>query len=189
MNIAHIEPYSFIYGPGCRTVIWTQGCSIQCKGCWNTHMWNFEPKTLLSVDELLSQILSYKPDIDGITLLGGEPLDQYHEVLQLCQKTQENGLSVMLFTGYEMHEIYQKNMQDILLCTDILITGRYDLTKRTLEHQWIGSTNQEIHFLTEKYRQYKIQNNNYVEITLTDTGALNILGFPDKNLLNMLKNT
>ncbi len=188
MNIAHIEPYSFIYGPGCRTVLWTQGCSIQCKGCWNTQMWSFEPKMQYSIHELLSQILENKPHIEGITLLGGEPLDQYQDTLELCQKTQENGLSVMLFTGYEMNEIEEKNMQDILLCTDILITGRYDLTKRTLQHQWIGSTNQEIHFLTEKYSQYNVQNNNYVEITLTDTGALNILGFPDKTLLNTLKN-
>ncbi|GAB4346881.1 MAG: hypothetical protein OHK0038_26960 [Flammeovirgaceae bacterium] len=182
MNIAHIEPYSFIYGPGCRTVIWTQGCSVQCKGCWNTDMWSFEPKNLFSADELLSQILKNTPDIEDITLLGGEPLDQYPEILELCQKAQQNGLSVMLFTGYEMHEIHEKNMQNILPYLDILITGRYDLTKRTLEHQWIGSTNQKIHFLTEKYLNYPINNQNYVEIHLNENGSANILGFPYKNL-------
>lgn len=182
MNVAHIERYSFIYGPGCRFVIWTQGCSIQCKGCWNTQMWDFQPKTLITVRELLSQIMTEKSLIEGITVLGGEPLDQYEETLELCQEIQKNGLSVMLFTGYEMQEIHKKNMHHILGYTDILITGRYDLTKRTLEHQWIGSTNQEIHFLTETYQNYSIKNDNYTEITITDAGALHILGFPDNTI-------
>ncbi len=179
MNIAHIEEHSFIYGPGCRFVIWVQGCSIRCKGCWNQEMWSFKPKICLSVEEIFSQIKKEKDDIEGITLLGGEPLDQYLDVDSLFARCQEIGLTTMLFTGYEMYEIHQKNMSSILEKTDILITGRYEQSKRTLQHQWIGSTNQEIHFLTERYANFNTQNNNYVEITINESGQITLLGFPE----------
>ncbi len=182
MNIAHIEEHSFIYGPGCRFVIWVQGCSIRCRGCWNKEMWSFENKTILFIQELLCKIKSEINYIEGITLLGGEPLDQFDEVLELLIECRKLGLTTMLFTGYEMFEIEAKQMTSILENLDILITGRYDKTKRTLSHQWIGSTNQEIHFLTDRYANYEIENNNYTEITINEDGSTTILGFPPKNI-------
>lgn len=184
MNIAHIEEQSFIYGPNCRFVIWVQGCSIRCKGCWNTQMWSFEDKTILSVEELMHKIEQEKDVIQGITLLGGEPLDQFEEVLKLLIECRKIGLSTMLFTGYEMSEIIQKEMGAIVENLDILITGRYDKTKRTLNHQWIGSTNQEIHFLTERYANYEVKNDNYIEITIDTSGKMAILGFPNRKIIN-----
>jgi anaerobic ribonucleoside-triphosphate reductase activating protein len=181
MNIAHIEPQSFIYGPGCRFVIWTQGCAIHCKGCWNTGMWDFTPKHEIQVSEIHEQILQYRNEIEGITLLGGEPLDQYEETLSLLTLCVKSGLSAMLFTGYEMHEIEEKGLTAITKNLDILITGPYEKSNRTLYHQWIGSTNQRIHFLTTRYAGYKIKNKNYTELTLNEDGSITILGFPDKN--------
>ncbi|MDP8162370.1 4Fe-4S single cluster domain-containing protein [Pasteurella skyensis] len=179
MNIAHIERHSYIYGPGCRFVIWTQGCSLGCKGCWNTAMWSFNPINLLTIDEIYQQIRENKNNIEGITLLGGEPLQQFDETLQLVKRCKQAGLTTMLFTGYEWEEIEQNKMNSILDYLDILITGRYQKDKRTLNHQWIGSTNQEIHFLTDIYQNYQIDNANYVEITIDKFGKQEILGFPD----------
>jgi anaerobic ribonucleoside-triphosphate reductase activating protein len=185
MNIAHIEEHSFIYGPNCRFVIWVQGCSIRCKGCWNTEMWDFEDKTTLSIQDLLRKIENEKDTIDGITLLGGEPLDQFNEVAELLVECRKLGLSNMLFTGYEMTEIAKKQMTSILDNLDIIITGRYDKTKRTMNHQWIGSTNQEIQFLTDRYADYSIENNNYTEITINADGSSTILGFPERSFLKI----
>lgn len=187
MNIAHIEEHSFIYGPNCRFVIWVQGCSIRCKGCWNIEMWAFEDKIILSVQDLLRKIDNEKEFIDGITLIGGEPLDQFEEVTELLIECRKLGLSTMLFTGYEMKEIAENQMTSILDNLDILITGRYDKKKRTMNHQWIGSTNQEIHYLTAQYNNYTNLNTNYVEISIDNFGKMEILGFPDENLLKALK--
>ncbi len=63
--------------------------------------------------------------------------------------------------------------------TDILITGRYREDLRTLNHQWIGSTNQEIHFLSARYSEDIIRNGNYIEIKLDEHGRETVLGFPD----------
>ena len=177
MNIAHIEEHSFIYGPGCRYVIWTQGCSIRCKGCWNQSMWDFNPNLEISVPDLFNKIYTVKEHIEGITLLGGEPLDQYEETIALLRICINSGLSTMLFTGYEMDEI-QLNMPEVRGLLDILITGRYDEQKRTLHHQWIGSTNQTIHLLSDRYSNYEITNANYLEISLSEDGSFNVLGFP-----------
>jgi anaerobic ribonucleoside-triphosphate reductase activating protein len=180
MNIAHIEEHSFIYGPGCRFVIWVQGCSIHCKGCWNKEMWSFKEKNTISVNELIVKIKNEQEVIEGITLLGGEPLDQFEEILQLLSECQKVGLSTMVFTGYEMSEISNNEMVGIFDRTDILITGRYVQSKRTLNHQWIGSTNQEIHFLTDRYSSFVQNDSNYVEVSIDEIGNIIILGFPDE---------
>lgn len=185
MNIAHIEEHSFIYGPNCRFVIWVQGCSIRCKGCWNREMWAFDNKTILSVQDLLHKIEVEKELIDGITLLGGEPLDQFVEVSNLLIECRKRGLSTMLFTGYEMTEIIENGMSSIFENLDILITGRYDKSKRTMYHQWIGSTNQQIHYLTSRFDGLKVENNNYIEITISDSGSITILGFPQLGNLSL----
>jgi anaerobic ribonucleoside-triphosphate reductase activating protein len=175
MNLAHIESRSFIYGPGCRFVIWTQGCSIRCAGCWNRDMWGFEPNIVMPVGEISELITAEKHAIEGITLLGGEPLDQAEECVELLRLSKAHDLTTMLFTGYEFAEITDDKIFD--LC-DILITGRYDESKRTLYHQWIGSTNQEIRFLTDAYRDYELKNTNYVEIDIDNDGVITTLGFP-----------
>ncbi len=175
MNLAHIEERSFIYGPGCRFVVWVQGCSIRCEGCWNHWMWDFEPRNVLSVYEIFEMVTVEKDFIEGITILGGEPLDQYHETVKLLSLCRSAGLTTMLFTGYETDEICDRSVFE--LC-DILITGRYDQTKRTLCHQWIGSTNQEILFLTDVYKDYELKNANYVEINIDENGMVTFLGFP-----------
>ena len=49
---------------------------------------------------------------------------------------------------------------------------------RTLERQWIGSTNQEILFLSARYRNYKLENGNYIEVDIDENGKSTIYGFP-----------
>jgi anaerobic ribonucleoside-triphosphate reductase activating protein len=141
-------------------------------------MWDFSPKNEIAVSALFDQITALGNKIEGITLLGGEPLDQYEETLLLLRLCKNAGLSAMLFTGYELQEMAEKGILDIQKNIDILITGRYEDDKRTLQHQWIGSTNQEIHFISNRYADYNIKNGNYQEISIEEDGSLTILGFP-----------
>lgn len=180
MNIAHIEEISYIYGPGTRFVIWVQGCSIRCKGCWNREMWSFEKRSEYTIEELLDMIKLQGNAIEGITILGGEPLDQFGEVHALCLECQHIGLSTMVFTGYELSEIELSEKVAIKSVTDILITGRYIETLRTLDMQWIGSTNQKILFLSDRYSDYKIVDSNYMEINIEESGKCTFLGFLEK---------
>lgn len=184
MNVAHIEEKSFIYGPGCRFVIWVQGCSIRCKGCWNSEMWSFEKKSEISVQELLGKIADEQ--VEGITILGGEPLDQLEDVYTLCAECQKRGLSTMVFTGYELSEIDNSEKSKIKSVADILIVGRYDENKRTLYKQWIGSTNQHVLFMTDRYDSSIIEDQNYVEIDIDENGTVVMLGFPTDEVFEIL---
>lgn len=141
-------------------------------------MWDFSAGHEITVSNLFGQITTQGEAIEGITLLGGEPLDQYKETLTLLHLCAEAGLGTMLFTGYELQEMDQNGMAAVRQNLDILVTGRYKEDYRTLQHQWIGSTNQEIHFLTSRYSSKDIKNGNYIEITVDEDGSLTILGFP-----------
>lgn len=186
LNINTILPQSSIYGLGERFVIWTQGCSIHCKGCWNQDTWSFKPKSLWRVEDLLKEILQHKESIEGVTILGGEPLDQYEAVLHLVQKLKQEQMTIMLYTGYEYQEIFEKRFYPILDFVDILIPGRYVQEERDIALRWRGSKNQKVLFLSEHYKNYPFQEQNGVEIFIQEDGSLSIFGYPDDKLLSKI---
>ena len=179
VNVAQIVTQSSIYGPGVRAVVWLQGCSLHCSGCWNKEMWSHAPHKLYTIDELWEALCLGEGQVEGVTLLGGEPLNQAIATRAIAKRAQSEGLSLVLFTGYELAEINDMGCADILNDVDILITGRYVESLRTLEHQWIGSTNQEIHFLSTRYDEQILHNTNYMELEIGEQGDISLLGFPD----------
>ena len=75
INIWQVQTKNYVNGPGCRFVIWVQGCHLGCKECWNKHTWSFNKRNEMSIDSLYNQI----SDIDGltgVTFTGGEPFIQ-----------------------------------------------------------------------------------------------------------------
>ena len=190
INIAAVEEQSLIYGPGVRYVIWTQGCSIHCPGCWNKDMWSFKPKKLITVSDLCSQILALQTQIEGITILGGEPFDQYRPVLELVKCIrQKSDLSIILYTGYEVEQLKTKNQTEVFDYIDILIAGPYRQELRTMNGGLIGSTNQQIIFLTDRYSEDDLPQTNEIEINIESDGSLTILGYPDDELINKIFST
>lgn len=183
-NIAHIESESHIYGPGQRFVIWLQGCKLACKGCWNHEMWSFKAKELVHRDELLRQILD-TPELKGITLLGGEPLHQCNNIIWLFNQVRARSkLTIFLYTGYEENELTQMGLWDELhaLC-DMIAIGRYRQELRNINRQWLGSDNQLIIYPDKTREKQQPKNLNEVELIISDSGALRVLGFPDQDLL------
>ncbi|MFD2442602.1 4Fe-4S single cluster domain-containing protein [Bacillus sp. CGMCC 1.16607] len=182
INIYDYECSSEIYGPGKRFVIWVQGCRLHCKGCWNTQMWSTSPKNLIHWSHLF-QMISEEDGIEGITLIGGEPMHQAEELIQLCYKVKEIGLSIVLFTGFEVEELTRSYEKEIIKMSDIIISGRYIEEQRNVYLQWRGSNNQQIIFNTDRYIDYILDDANYCEIKLNDNGEIIISGFPDEDLL------
>ncbi len=185
MNIAHIEETSLIYGPGIRFVIWVQGCSIRCKDCWNKEMWSFENKDIISTNQIFDKIKN-TPQIEGVTILGGEPFDQYDELFVLVKNIRKTNLSIILYTGYLLSELEKNNKRGILDFIDILITGRYDKRYRTIRGGLIGSSNQEIHFCTDRYTINDLVNLNESEISIDENGKISILGYEVNDLQQCL---
>ena len=68
LQIGHYVERSDIYGPGTRFVIWVQGCSLACQGCWNKQFWSSLGGKSISVSTLLDEI--DQSGVDGVTSLG-----------------------------------------------------------------------------------------------------------------------
>ncbi len=93
----------------------------------------------------------------------------------------------MVFTGFEMLELTGAPDQKLLADIDILISGRYRKDLRNTQLQWRGSENQEAHFLSDRYRGYRLREANYSEITFEKDGSLKVVGFPDRQVFDFIQ--
>jgi anaerobic ribonucleoside-triphosphate reductase activating protein len=184
MRVSQVVHNSQIYGPGQRMILWTQGCSIRCPGCWNDTLWDFKGGYDITVEEIL--ILAKENNDAGVTILGGEPLDQPEETLKLIEHCHESGLSIMVYTGYEMDEL--KGVK--LTCVesaDIVILGRYVDSMRSEELLWRGSTNQTILWNTEIPSGLDLSERRQTEIHIDSKGKMQVLGYPSESTLIQLE--
>lgn len=140
-------------GPGDRFVVWVQGCSRRCPGCFNPVAQPF-PGT--GYDITIPQIMNGIPDaVEGITISGGEPFEQPEELLRLVRAARDRKLSVLIYTGYTYEElmnsfsgIKRDLMHDVLKHTNYLIDGPY-VRENPSRNKWAGSGNQRFLLLSE----------------------------------------
>jgi anaerobic ribonucleoside-triphosphate reductase activating protein len=155
--VAHRVPATNAEGPGHRYTLWLQGCPLRCPGCCNLEFLSFEGGEAISICEVLNEIddAVHRHAIEGISLLGGEPTSQATGVALLAREVQNRGLSVMLYSGFTLSELKAKHdgsIDALLHTTDILVDGPYDRTQPETSRRWIGSANQIVHFLSDRYR-------------------------------------
>ena len=184
LRIGHRLDHSEIYGPGIRSVFWTQGCTLACKGCWNTQYWSSKGGGEIEVSQILSELDNLK-GIEGITLLGGEPLQQSKASLELIKGCKDRGLSVFLYTGYEPSE-FDEEMQACFDLSDIAVTGRFVQELRDTTLRWRGSRNQQVHFISNTYDESVLQEQTEVECHILPNGNLTIVGYAEPDFLNEL---
>jgi anaerobic ribonucleoside-triphosphate reductase activating protein len=177
LRIHQFLSYSRANGPGTRTVIWTQGCSLGCPGCYNPQTHPFAGGELLPVAKLFQRLAALGKAIEGVTVSGGEPLQQRRALLALLQRVrQETALSVLVFTGYTWDEVQRMPEADLLrACVDVLIAGRYDPAQR-LARELRGSANKTVHFLTDRYRLEDLQAVFPAEVLITAEGVIQVSG-------------
>lgn len=187
MLVHDVLPSSSVYGPGKRWVLWVQGCTLACEGCWNVETWSRRRGQERTVSSLVEDIKANMEGLEGITVLGGEPLQQPDAVLSLMQQAKELGLTVMLYTGYEPHE-YTPVMQACHDASDLLIGGRYVAEQRDPSLRWRGSTNQSFISPTGRYDPSSFEDFEEVEIIIDhDTGQITMTGYPDEELHALLE--
>lgn len=133
-------------GPGLRYAIFAQGCPHYCNGCHNPESHSFTDGYLVKEDKIIDEILR-NPLLDGVTLSGGEPFMQAAELARVASAVKAKGLNVIVFSGYTFEELLvlageRKGYTALLGNTDILVDGRFDITKKSLDLRFRGSTNQ-----------------------------------------------
>lgn len=174
-----------LYGPGKRLLIYLKGCSIHCEGCINPHLWSFEGGTPLSSEEI-TKILN-ENDLDGVTLHGGEPLDQSEGLLKIVKDLKLNGKTVILFTGYSKKELSGHKLK-IWNLADIVVAGRFQLKKRNVYLQFRGSTNQRVFTHQGKYKDYKLKDGYTTTLfTIGENGEMDVNGFLTDDIAVLMK--
>jgi anaerobic ribonucleoside-triphosphate reductase activating protein len=171
-------PRSRANGPGWRAVIWVQGCSLACPGCFNPETHAAAGGDLVPVEEIFRRVSSLGSAIEGITVSGGEPLQQLGSMAALLSRvSSETSLSVLLFTGFTWEEVRRMGpgAGELLSCVDVLIAGRYDQTRR-LAVGLRGSANKTVHFLTGRYGPEDLEAVPPAEVIVTRDGELATTG-------------
>jgi anaerobic ribonucleoside-triphosphate reductase activating protein len=168
-------------GPGNRAGIWVQGCPFNCKGCIAPE-WTLPGGQEWLPSSLAEKILDQN-DLDGVTISGGEPMQQSKgliELIRILRKVKPN-LNVICFSGYRHKELVIRpptpDVPDFLKEIDLLIDGPY-IESLNDGVGLRGSQNQELHYLTDKLIGCKIETfPRKIEVIIQDGHAF-IIGIP-----------
>jgi anaerobic ribonucleoside-triphosphate reductase activating protein len=153
LKVAQVVPCTEAEGPGKRFAVWVQGCPLRCPGCCNPEFLPFTGGTPVRVSDLIRQVEA--AGVEGVTLLGGEPFAHVPAAAVLAREVHCGGFGVMVFSGYTIEELRANPdpaVAVLLADTDLLVDGPYIREQPETTRRWIGSTNQRIHFLTDRYR-------------------------------------
>lgn len=147
-NVALINTCTEVEGPFKRMAIWFQGCNIKCKYCCNPRLQKIEPANIVPLHSIIDIARESKKNnqIEGVTLLGGEPTLQTH-LIYLVRELKKLDLGTILFTGKLLNELDTK----LTGLVDMVIDGKYDFKDVDEERNLIGSRNQNIYMLTNRY--------------------------------------
>jgi len=181
LRVAQVIPETEAEGPGRRFALWVQGCAIRCPGCCNPEMFGTEGGREDDTERLAMQALA-TAGLEGISVLGGEPCEQPDAVADFCERVKRGGLSVMIYSGYTLAELKAKQssgIERVLAAADLLVDGRYERDLPEQKRRWLGSSNQQLHFLSSRYAKDdpRFISANTVELRLTKDGLV-VNGWP-----------
>jgi anaerobic ribonucleoside-triphosphate reductase activating protein len=174
LRIGAALPVTEVAGPGRRFALWVQGCERHCNGCSNAKFWDPLGGQEISVERLSSEILA-TPTIEGVTFIGGEPFLQAGGLSKLASLIKPSGLSVITYTGFTFQELVNAGNNDfsvLLNLTDLLVDGPYIEELKGHPVPWIGSKNQMLYFLTNRYSINDIKTIPSVELHMLPGGEI-----------------
>ncbi|MBX3295882.1 MAG: radical SAM protein [Acidobacteria bacterium] len=138
---------STVDGPGRRSVIAVAGCSIRCEGCYSQDTHERSNGRLVSISEIVAEIITERDSHDGVTILGGEPFDQPEAVAELVFRLKNRGFHITVYSGYKFEKLIEfgaPSIQYILSHIDLLIDGPFVKEQNAGAGEYRGSRNQRI---------------------------------------------
>ena len=157
MHVGEVMTADVANGEGMRVSVFVSGCRNHCKGCFQPQTWDFNygREYTPEIEQFIIDELS-KSYYDGITILGGDPMEPENQepVLQLLRRIKKElpDKNVWAYTGY----VYDRDLvpggkrfvdgvtRELLESIDILIDGRFVEELENLMLNFRGSSNQRI---------------------------------------------
>lgn len=140
MRIAGIVRDSIVNGEGVRDVVFFQGCGKRCKGCHNPDTWDYQGGCHRFIGDVVKELSDSSNDI---TISGGEPIDQFEDLLELCRMFSEAGKKIWVYTGNVVDptkSIYQRLSRYV----DVIVDGRFVEDQKDCNLLFRGSSNQRL---------------------------------------------
>ena len=165
-------------GPGIRNVVWFQGCTLGCPGCFNPQTHDPKGGRAITTEALCSRLLSPEFPCDGVTISGGEPFQQAEALQELLAEIKKHSsLPILIFSGYTYDHLKSSPACSACLpLTDVLICGPYDRNTPPDYDNFCSSGNQELVFLSDRYTKRDFKNLPQSEYFLDHQGNIIISG-------------
>ena len=165
MNYGTIKIADCANGLGCRTSLFVSGCTHHCKGCFQPETWNFDfgsAYTKQTEDTIMESIRM--PFTDGLTILGGEPMELSNQeaILPLIKKVKEFGKTVWIYSGYTFEQLQNDSRchgeytDEILRNIDVLVDGEFHEEEKDITLKFRGSANQRVLDVPKTLKEGKI---------------------------------
>ncbi len=156
MHYGEIKNCDIANGIGIRVTLFVSGCTNHCKNCFQPQTWDFcyGEEFTDEVEEKIFEML--EPDyIDGLTLLGGEPMEPKNQdaIYPFLVKFKERfkNKSLWIFSGFTYEELMDKDAyphsevtEKILDIADVLVDGRFKEELKDITLRFRGSSNQRL---------------------------------------------
>lgn len=188
IELAHVVRVSAAEGPYERFAVWVQGCSLGCPGCCNPELFERGRGRVVAIDEVIEQVLDAARvhAIEGLTVLGGEPLEQLPALIDLCTRVQQAGLGVIVFTGFTLAQASDlPGFAELWRVIDTLIDGRFvarepEPAVQQGGRRFIGSRNQGLRHRSDRYADPTLWTGlgDPIELRISPDGLLSVHGSP-----------
>lgn len=163
MNYAKIKHFDIANGEGVRTSLFVSGCQFHCEDCFNSETWDYNYGNLYT-KETENHILSTLQDryIDGLSILGGDPLwqdeDGIAQLTKLVGQVKSIGKTVWIWSGFTWEQLpsLSASKQNLIKLCDVMIDGLYNKTLRDLRLKWRGSSNQRVINIQQSIKEGKV---------------------------------
>ncbi len=157
MHYGNIKTRDIADGIGVRVTLFVSGCTNHCKNCFQPETWDFaygEPFTAETEDHLLKELSL--PFIDGLTLLGGEPMEPANQrgLLPFLKRVRQelphktiwaySGFTWEQLTGQEPCHCRCEVTDELLAQLDVLVDGRFVEELHDITLRFRGSSNQRL---------------------------------------------
>lgn len=160
MRYNKIRQMDISNGPGIRVSIFMQGCTFNCKNCFNPETHDFKGGKELddkSINKLID--LSNHEYISGLSILGGEPLhpkniDGTTKLAKIYKETYPDK-NIWVWTGYKFDDEILKD-KEIFKYIDVLVDGQFKEELYSPILKWKGSSNQRVIDVKKSLKQNKI---------------------------------
>ena len=147
MRYNKIRKMDISNGPGVRVSIFMQGCTFNCKNCFNPETHDFNGGREFG-DDTIERILDLcsLDHIVGLSILGGEPMHpkNIEGTTKLVKKFKERypNKTIWVWSGF----LFDRDLKDkeVMKYIDVLVDGQYKDELHNPKLKYCGSSNQRV---------------------------------------------